>query len=511
MLMHGCLSFTLTEQVPQKDETRSTADAITTVVWRPPHVSPKTSLPPPSQVNAIRLNYVWCSEELPMEILPHHGPPSRVPESHVARLEEVVYIAQRRFHSAHSNVICVTGGRAYLADAGWSDEPAILVFVHHKGHVPLGERRLPKTFLHVPVHVYEGRYMSLTRTAEITSEQPRGVIDRADPLMGGVSIGGLDDASTGTLGGFIWDASNQRVRLLTSEHVTRPAATGRCITQPAFSDWKRSEMAIVRQALRLSAASSSAPTTVTALSSSANERLRSLETTTRWSPEQAQQFTIGRAVLVSKLGDQSFTRNGTRYRIGVDVSLIEYNDSRPLDLSIAIPSVLSGAGAGVEPAIETVVPKWDEPTDEGNDCIIKEGRSTGVTVGSPYSVTASVRTLAGGAYTIFADLGTNTVALRLSGESAVLCRQHLVISGRSMQPSAGDSGSLLYIHRPSAHGAGGRVTPWALLHGVVVSHTYCFAVGSPLEAVMAALGPSMTLLGETNAHLLDGQEEEHTQ
>ncbi len=499
------LSFSLAERLP-----RNSDRLVVVVVFNLSRVRNLPALPDPEDWEDWFIEFNWMSADVPFVMENDLGPPPPLTAHDQARLRPLIYKAQRRFHR-HSNVIAVIGGYAHLGDR-WSGSAELLVFVHHKGLVPFGERALPRTFHSVPVHVYEGRYTPTPprsqqqRIQEMEYDAPVGTTRFMDPLVSGVSIGVLGTASVGTLGAFVVDsrASAGGVRpslfLLTNDHVVRDStANEHPITQPAAPDYRRNTMQLLEQQLA-EAVRDRGPR-------SEQHRLRGEISRVRaavdpWPASQDERFVVAGFPTVRKLGRQQVRReDNTRDSVGVDMALCPYRGDRLIDVRITIPAHL-GQSRGEHAWEQTheVLP-WDEPYDEDRDLVLKDGRSTGLTVGKPVPLTASINTQEMGVFLLTRGEAAGGVHYQVREDSPTLHNQYLVKHERSNRQFAvdGDSGSLCYLRD---HREPWRLRPWALLHGVIASTIWSYAVLSPMQAVMAAMPPGYVLVSPQNDHVL---------
>jgi len=145
---------------------------------------------------------------------------------------------------------------------------------------------------------------------------------------------------------------------------------------------------------------------------------------------------------------------------------------------------------------------WDDPWDEDHDFIIKEGRSTGLTIGKPVALAGSVKAqLQPGVHLLTPGDTPGSVNYQLCQTSPTLYNQYMVKHKSPQQQFAveGDSGSVCYIRD---HRTPWELRPWGLLHGVIASNIYSFAILSPMQAVMSAMPPDCVLISPQNEHLL---------
>jgi hypothetical protein len=155
-------------------------------------------------VGDLKVKFRSVSPDLEFEHQPDIGSNPPLTTDEAAMLRPILQEAQISFSDSHSNLVGVIGGHAYNS-SGWSLEPQILVFLHHKGYIPLGEQPLPEKFKGINVRVYEGRYDKLSPKQEMEYSNPAGDYSYIDPPRPGISIGLRGSNSIGTLGGFLSD------------------------------------------------------------------------------------------------------------------------------------------------------------------------------------------------------------------------------------------------------------------------------------------------------------------
>ena len=500
------ISFSITERVERRDQ-----QSVVIVVFNLVRVRDVPTLPPSCEWRDWSIEFQWMQVDPPSLLSDDLGALPVLSPHALGVLKPIVHAAQRRFHRHSSNVVGVLAGYSPdRASSGWTNAPALLVVVHHKGFVPLGESPLPRRFKGVPVHVFEGRCVAgmPPRIQEIEHDDPRGTIRLVDPIRSGASIGILGRGAVGTLGGFIVDSRSGTIYLLTNAHVVQDAITAdvadnnnasnndsntNIITQPSGPDKIRDALRTLQQNLN-GLVENRAP-------KAEQEHVRQQMTRVRagapWPMTDDGRYVVAVRPTVHKRGDKQVRRAGdaTRSSVGVDMALCEYTGNRLVDVRIAIPSDL-------EAAQQThAIGRWDSGCDEEHDLVVKDGRSTGLTMGRPTPMTASVNPQQLGVHLLLRGDQPNTVHYQLRALAPTLHNQYLVKHERSSHRFAfeGDSGSLCYLHD---HNQAWELRPWGLFHSVLATNAWAYAVVSPMEAVMACAPPGCTLLSPQNQHLL---------
>ena len=156
--------------------------------------------------------------------------------------------------------------------------------------------------------------------------------------------------------------------------------------------------------------------------------------------------------------------------------------------------------------------EWTHVTNEGEDIVIKVGRTTGHTLGTPISAPSAVNTRMVGDYEIIqrGDRGDLTDYHKRSANNLWLRHQYLVAHSAGVPfADAGDSGSVCYLNSRSwGDHSRWKLRPWGLLHARLLTYSYSFGVLSPLDAVLRCFpGRTFLLLAPDNAHRLGDLEE----
>ena len=365
---------------------------------------------PPAPLASIHVagrtvNFLFRTLDLPpLTTFPPLSPRPVLSTSDAARFRPHTNTALLHFRRGRSNVIAVTAGYASRTDGSWSDEPHWLVFVHHKGFVPLGEEPLPKRYKRVPVSVFEGRYDALP-SRRFNSVNPSGVYRYVDPLQPGVSVGMEGVAGGGTLGGYLVEEKGPEegaIFGLTNAHVlrarvqrhTEPEYEVRRITQPAPVDEVRSRVAELES--RRSQLRTPGPEQQAQLRDI--KRRLALLSSPEYLPsdEEMRRTVIGEVdPNLCVLGPQRTRVQQRLPAIGVDAAVFRYTGDRRIT-----PGLTSIDVEQLNLSVTSDVLEWTHVTNEGEDIVIKVGRTTGHTLGTPISAPSAVNTRMVGDYEI---------------------------------------------------------------------------------------------------------------
>ena len=449
------------------------------------------------QTSMIKILFKVVSLDIQFEHFPDPGPRPLIDVSESRRLRPIVQEAQIEYCDHHSNIAAVFGDYAYLKGQ-WSTEPHIVVFVHTKSYIPLGENPLPKIYKGVPVSVYEGRYQTLPGKDVIEQfDDPSGEIGYSEVVGPGTSIGARGSDAIGTLGGFLTDqktSESEKIYFLTNHHVvieTSNESSKVEVLQPAVGDYRRFQ----RRQLRYQNLNKKR------LQEELNELYRPLNT------QEIDQCRIGTVTVTSSttyIGNLLVeARDGARsIPIGVDAAIGVYESTRLVTTEVEsrLPDV----------TITSEMVPWDAELEEKTDQVLKTGRTTGYTIGFPLSLSGAVINMNPGNFSLERGdllMTVNQTRIKIEKHSQkriVLSNQHLVGHKAGGQfASPGDSGAICYLNSKNWPAEDRwKLRPWGLLNGHIINNIYRYGILSPIDAVMKAIGYNRILISSASEHLL---------
>ena len=376
----------------------------------------------------------------------------------ISRLWPAYQRACQTLPQHHSNITMITMGYGYsmakrcpLGAKIWDTEARLLVFVHKKDFIPLYEHALPQFVLGERVRVMEG-----------TCSQTTDNHGYLEPLTPGADIGPVGvGGGGGTLGAFVRHRTTGELHFLTNQHVIH----GGCPVHCAVATLPR-----MQQPSRLSAqGKSKLRSCQLEIGEVVHRTSRNYPMVQPWTPS----TDPGEAV-----------RPAHELLIGLDLAVCRLTTSRKtavFEQRLAQHLVDTGHAASL-PRYKPRYCRLTEPAPAlANALVIKHGASTGIRVGVPIYVNATVvyRKLGDAFYDPFRFKCTCPVKL-----ATTLVLNQIVVAPYETGVAfarAGDSGSMCYLYTKDDN----VIRPYGLLNGAL--NVEDSGVVTPIEAVMEYL------------------------
>ena len=425
--------------------------------------------------------------------------------------EKVWPILQQAFRElpqTHSNLTAITAGYIYRSDQyEWDKVPHLLIHVSTIGYIPIGEKPFPKRFPDhdngIPIKIMEGIYSSL-----VMSDTKSKACKPEDPIRPGMSIGMNSSKTSGTLGLFLSGPTNGSTStkyILTNCHVV-DSGDKKCIQQPSPQD-------LIAYEYRYGHVNQTQEYYNIGLVIEEKTFIGDIDMLVR-SPIDATKtkeiidkaFYGDHRMLVSSIRSPAKMET---IKVGVDIGLCLFTSNRP-----TLPNPFFDVNDDYKCDFSTRVDEFNPFANVGNPTtnqIVKMGRSSDRTIGTPIKTTVMVVNKELGTYRVIrkhdnsllyeseppikADRDNVKILVQQIELDAAnyeiqkikglyITNQYLVESKNSPFAEPGDSGSICYIVDESSH----NVRPWGLIHGLLKNTLISYAIVTPIEAVMQFLG-----------------------